>query len=258
MEIFVYMKKSPVCLFLFLSVFLAAFYMQNLQASEPVSTERISDNNIFAMISINDPIEGYNRTIFEFNDFLMVWIFRPLEKGYSFIIPKSGRKHIDMIILNLEFIIRGISCLLEGEFKGAWVETERFFINLTLGVIGIFDVAYDWFELQPYNEDFGQAFASWGIGPGCYFVLPILGPSTIRDAIGEIFFLAFHPVTWIPVPGIGLFVFVNRLSLKMDTYMSIKDPVLDTYSSMKDLWYIDRKIKIDNLDRFSPAGRDEE
>ena len=218
-------------------------------AAEPSPITLTSSESLFSVISPPDSIEGYNRVMFEFNDFVLVWILRPLGKGYAFIIPKTGRERIDMMVVNLEFFIRCFSCLLEGEFKGAWVETERFFVNLTLGVVGIFDVAEDWFGLHAYNEDFGQAFASWGIGPGSYFVIPILGPSTVRDAVGEIFFIAFHPITWIPVPGLGAFVFINRMSLRVNQYMSLRDPAFDAYTSMRDMWYMHRKIQLDNLDR---------
>ncbi|NOY75774.1 MAG: VacJ family lipoprotein [Kiritimatiellaeota bacterium] len=227
----------------------SALFSFESDAGETPTIQLPQSTTLFSIISPPDSIEGYNRVMFEFNDFVMVWVFRPLENGFSFIIPKTGREHIDMVVVNLEFFIRGISCLLEGEFKGAWVETQRFFINLTLGVVGVFDVAKDWFGLQAYDEDFGQAFASWGIGPGNYFVIPILGPSTVRDAVGEIFFIAFHPITWIPVPGLGAFVFINRMSLRVKSYMSLRDPAFDKYTSLKNLWYLQRKIKIDNLDR---------
>jgi len=252
--------KSKFSLVLYLIIFFsAAIFMQSpLLAAQKVEPTIKIEKDLFQVISPTDPIEGYNRVIFEFNDFLMVWFFDPLMKGYSFIIPKTGRKHIDMAIVNIEYFIHLFSCLLEGEFKGAMVETERFFINLTLGVVGIFDVAKSWFDLQPYREDFGQAFATWGIGPGFYFVLPILGPSTFRDAIGEIFFLAFHPITWIPVPGLGTFVFVNRMSLRVEQYMSLRDPALDKYESMKDMWYLNRKIEIENLDRTDHIYFDDE
>ena len=252
--------KSKFSLVLYLIIFFsAAIFMQSpLLAAQKVEPTIKIEKDLFQVISPTDPIEGYNRVIFEFNDFLMVWFFDPLMKGYSFIIPKTGRKHIDMAIVNIEYFIHLFSCILEGEFKGAMVETERFFINLTLGVVGIFDVAKSWFDLQPYREDFGQAFATWGIGPGFYFVLPILGPSTFRDAIGEIFFLAFHPITWIPVPGLGTFVFVNRMSLRVEQYMSLRDPALDKYESMKDMWYLNRKIEIENLDRTDHIYFDDE
>ena len=237
---------------LFFVFFTAFFFIVNVSASaaEVKHDKVVQKKDLFSIISPTDPIEGYNRVIFEFNDFLMVFVFDPLMKGYSFIIPKTGREHIDQAIVNLEYFIHLFSCLLEGELKGSWVETERFFINLTLGVAGIFDVAESWFGLHPYKEDFGQAFASWGIGPGFYFVLPILGPSTLRDAIGEIFFFAFHPITWIPLPGLGTFVFINRLSLRVEQYMSLRDPSLDKYESLKDMWYLNRKVEIANLDRI--------
>ncbi len=243
--------KIRFTLLIFISLLFASFFclqapVSGAQVVKPVKELK---RDLFSVISLPDPIEGYNRVIFEFNDFLMVWFFDPLMTGYSFIVPKSGRKHIDMSIVNLEYFIHLVACLMQGEFKGALIETERFFINLTLGVGGIFDVAKSWFGLQPHTEDFGQAFAKWGIGPGFYFVLPIAGPSTFRDAIGMIFFVACHPITWIPVPGLGTFVFVNRMSLRVEQYMSIRDPALDKYESMKDMWYLNRKIEIENLDR---------
>ena len=238
---------------LVLSAILAVFALLSLQsdAGEMPSIQLPQSTSLFSIMSPPDPIEGYNRVMFEFNDFVMVWVLRPLGKGFSFIIPKTGRERIDMAIVNLEFFIRGVSCLLAGEFKGAWVETQRFFINLTLGVVGIFDVAEEWFGLQAHDEDFGQAFASWGIGPGFYFIIPILGPSTFRDAIGEIFFVAFHPITWIPLPGLGAFVFINRMSLRVKSYMSLRDPAFDKYTSLRNMWYLQRKIKINNLDRVT-------
>ena len=233
-------------LILLCSVFSFSPSLRAAQVKEPVQEEH---SNLFTALAISDPIEGYNRAIFDFNDFAMVWFFDPLMKGYSFILPKSIRSHVDMAILNLEYFIHLFSCLLQGEGKAAWVETERFFINLTLGVVGIFDVAKSWFNLQAYPEDFGQAFAKWGFGPGFYFVLPVLGPSSFRDAIGLIFFAAFHPITWIPIPGLGVFVFVNRMSLHIGQYMNLRDSSLDKYESMKDLWYLNRQIEIKNLDR---------
>ena len=229
---------------------LCSFYQNEISAAEEVKVEKKLDMTLFSLLAPSDPIEGYNRVIFEGNDFLMLWVFDPLTKVYSFIIPRTGRERVDNVIVNLEFVIRILSCLLEAEFKGAAIEAERFIINVTLGVAGIFDVADHWFGLKAYNEDFGQAFASWGIGDGCYFVLPIMGPSTLRDALGEIFFVACHPITWIPLPGLGTFVFVNRMSLRVKQYLSLRDPSLDKYDSMKNMWYLNRQIQIKNLDRL--------
>ena len=232
---------------LFYSMFSFQFSVDGAQVKEPVQEV---NSDLFSVIAIPDPIEGYNRVIFDFNDFAMVWFFNPLMKGYSFLLPRSVRTHVDMAILNLEYFIHLFSCLLQGEGRAAWIETERFFINLTLGVAGIFDVARSHFNLQPYPEDFGQAFAKWGFGPGFYFVLPILGPSSFRDSIGLIFFAACHPITWIPLPGLGTFVFINRMSLHLEQYMNLRDPALDKYESMKDLWYLNRTIEVENLDRI--------
>ena len=243
------MKPHFLLLLISLLLYSVFSFQPSANGAQVKETPQELKSDLFSVISIPDPIEGYNRVIFEANDFIMVWFIDPLMKGYSFILPKSARNHIDMAILNLEYFIHLFSCLMQAEFKGAWVETERFFINLTLGVAGIFDVAKSWFNLQPYPEDFGQAFGKWGFGPGFYFVLPILGPSSLRDAIGLIFFAAFHPITWIPIPGLGTFVFINRMSLHVEQYMNLRDPALDKYESLKDMWYLNRSIEIENLDR---------
>ena len=122
---------------LFFFLLFSSFFCIHLPVSGAKVVEPVKEfkKDLFSVISLPDPLEGYNRVVFEFNDFIMVWVFDPLMKGYSFILPKSGRKHIDMAIVNLEYFIHLFSCLLQGEFKGALVETERFFINITLGVV---------------------------------------------------------------------------------------------------------------------------
>ena len=252
MKKIIFPKFFIICLLSSVAYFSVPPLSAEHKVEKTVSLTR-SDSQLFSLIMPYDPIEPVNRCIFEFNDALYLWLFRPISKIYSFILPYTVRESLDNVVLNLEFTIRGVSCLLEAEWKGAWVETERFFIKLTIGVLGIYDAAEKYYNIRAYNEDFGQAFATWGIGPGFYFVIPVLGPSTLRDAVGEIFNLAFHPVTWIPLPGIGTFVFVNRMSLRLNHYLDIRDPSLDPYDSMKGLWFIDRRILIDNLDR-SPSG----
>jgi len=132
---------------------------------------------------IADPIEPVNRFIFGFNDILDKIIIEPVAKAYRFIVPTPARDSIHNFMINLRTPITLANNILQGDISGAGVTTARFFINTTIGVGGLFDFATQ----QGYSykeEDFGQTLASWGVDDGFYLVLPIIGPSTLRDTAG--------------------------------------------------------------------------
>ncbi len=197
------------------------------------------------IVGVHESIEGFNRVMFEFNDFFLVWVMRPMMKGYSFVIPKTGRRMITGVAKNVEFPVRTFSCFLQGRFGDGGIDFSRFMINTTMGGAGAFDVADDWFGLEEVDEDFGQAFASWGCGPGCYITLPVHGPTTLRDGVGLIFDYGLDPKTWIPIPGVQAFCKMNDGSLGVDRYYRFTSACKDPYVNIRDFWYIMRQIKVE-------------
>lgn len=134
---------------------------------------------------ISDPIEPVNRFVFGFNDVLDHVLFEPLAKGYKAILPSFVRDSVQSFMRNLKSPLIIANNLLQGDLGNAGVATARFVINSTVGIAGLIDVAKT--QGMPYEpEDFGQTLASWGVGNGFYLVLPILGPSSLRDATGTL------------------------------------------------------------------------
>lgn len=202
-------------------------------------------------IGVRDPLERFNRVMFNVDGAIYVYFARPLGKGYAYVVPRYAREGIQRMDHNFEMPKRAISCLLQAKFGGAGVEFSRFLINTTLGLAGFYDPARAWFGMMPRDEDFGQAFASWGIGPGPYLYLPlVLQCGTIRDGVGAIFDSAADPRGAIGflVPGAGagaiiIFKF-NNMTLRMDEIDRLKDENLDSYTFARDMWYILRTAKI--------------
>ena len=136
-------------------------------------------------VPTSDPLEGFNRAMFAVNKAGDKAILRPLAKGYHFITPDPVEKGVSNFFANLRSPISILNNLLQGKFKGAFTETSRLVINSTLGLGGLMDPATHG-GIEKRDEDFGQTMAVWGIKPGPYLVIPFVGPSSIRDGIGQI------------------------------------------------------------------------
>ncbi len=191
---------------------------------------------------IYDPLEGLNRYIFDFNDFVYMNVLQPVVDGYTAITPDPIELGASNFFENLKFPVRLVGNLLQGRLKGAWVETGRFAINSTVGIAGIMTPAdeFDGFQrIKP--EDVGQALGSWGIGEGPYLVLPLLGPSNLRDLGGLVGGRAVNPLdepfslindwNW----SLALFgtEFIATSPELMRRYKQLKGNAIDPYSSMK-------------------------
>jgi phospholipid-binding lipoprotein MlaA len=131
-----------------------------------------------------DPWESYNRAMFEFNDAVDRGVFKPVAKGYRFITPKAVDRSVTNFFANLDEIPTAANNALQGKFTKSAQDVTRFVYNTTFGVAGLFDVASH-MGLPKNEEDFGQTLGVWGVEPGPYFVMPILGPSTVRDTSGR-------------------------------------------------------------------------
>lgn len=131
----------------------------------------------------NDPIESVNRVVFDVNDFLDRLLIRPLAELYRAMIPPPLRDRVSGIVKNMSEPVIMANNMMQGDFTKAGKTFARFMTNTTLGGAGMFEVA-NHFNLPRQTGDFGQTLYSWGVGEGAYIVLPLLGPSNIRDAVG--------------------------------------------------------------------------
>ncbi|MCR8923551.1 VacJ family lipoprotein [Dasania sp. GY-MA-18] len=130
-----------------------------------------------------DPWEGLNRKVFVFNDNADHYVLAPVARGYRAVTPDPVETGIRNVFSNLLEITTIANDLLQLEFAQAGADTGRFLINSTVGLLGIFDVASK-VGLEKHDQDFGLTLASWGLGSGPYVVLPLVGPSTLRDSAG--------------------------------------------------------------------------
>jgi phospholipid-binding lipoprotein MlaA len=143
-----------------------------------------------------DPWEGFNRRVFAFNDVVDRYTLKPVARGYQTVTPAPVRTGVGNFFSNLGEVRTAINSLLQGKPANAGLATSRFLINSTVGVGGLLDYA-TLMEITADKEDFGQTLAVWGWEDSRYLVLPLLGPSTLRDATGLPVDIAAHPITYI-------------------------------------------------------------
>jgi phospholipid-binding lipoprotein MlaA len=138
-----------------------------------------------AQASEEDPWQGYNRFMFRINDNVDAYTLKPLAKGYQAVTPQVLEDGVHNIFRNIGDVGNLANNVLQGKLHDAGVDSGRLIFNTTFGLLGFFDVATQ-LGLQRSDEDFGQTLGAWGLGSGPYVVLPLLGPSTVRDAIGSL------------------------------------------------------------------------
>jgi phospholipid-binding lipoprotein MlaA len=143
-----------------------------------------------------DPLEGFNRAVFAFNDTADRWVVKPVAKGYTKVLPSPARTGIGNFFDNVTYPLVVVNQLLQGKFRDGASDMLRFAMNTTAGIGGLFDVA-SMAGLRMHEEDFGQTFARWGFGPGPFLMLPFLGPSTVREGTGSIISYAVSPIRFI-------------------------------------------------------------
>jgi len=144
----------------------------------------------------HDPWEPFNRGVFWFNDQLDVYLVEPVAKGWEWATPKDVRSWLDNFFDNLHAPIDSVNSLLQGKPGDAGIALGRFLFNSTVGFAGFFDPATSELGLEEVREDFGQTLAVWGLGSGPFLVLPLLGPSSPRDAVGLGVDAALAVYTW--------------------------------------------------------------
>lgn len=164
------------------------------QAGPSPADEEVDE---YAEVAAHDPLEGMNRAVFKFNDALYTVLLRPVAKGYQVIFPKPVREGIGNVFDNARFPVRFVNATLQGKFERSGQEVGMFLVNSVGGVGGLFRVSNHIPALSDVPaEDTGQTLATWGLRSGPYLVLPVLGPSSVRDGLGEAADYALNPVNW--------------------------------------------------------------
>jgi len=237
------MKKLPLVLLATLLWGCASVETEAEKTPEQPSAVVLSQLPVSSALGGSDPLEGFNRTVFYGVDFFYYYLYRPVGYIYGSIMPRYGIRMINNATGNLEFPRRFLSSLLQGELTWAGTEFLRFLTNSTIGIGGLFDPARYWFDLQEHNEDFGQAFARWGIGQGC--VLQLAFSSNIRDAVG----MAFDYVTDIKSYFYGgqAFTFLNRGLDAFGQYDVVRQSTFDSYQAFKDYQQMIRYWQVNNF-----------
>jgi len=202
---------------------------------------------------VNDPLESINRAIFSFNDFMLDHLLRPFGIAYRDYIPGLVRDAIGNFLHNLSSPVIFANDLLQFEFRRAFTTFNRFVINSTVGVAGIGDVAVG-LGMEMHKEDMGQTFATWGVGEGFYLVLPFLGPSNPRDAIGKFADGYFDPLNtwsgnvgrdWVSYSRTGMGG-LHLYSGLIDELDGVKKTSIDYYATIRSLARQKRKAEIGN------------
>lgn len=193
---------------------------------------------------IYDPLSGYNRFMTRFNDHFYVLLFRPVAKGYRFIVIKPVRQAIDRAFTNATYPKRFVNNLLQLKVKRAGVETARFCVNTTMGIAGLFDPAKNYMGMDAYPEDFGQTLGHYGLGNGFPIVLPFAGPSNLRDLFGYVPDIYLNPITYVRDVKVsfaaGVIDHFNALSLYLDEYDAMRAQAIDLYIFQRDAYEMRR------------------
>lgn len=190
-------------------------------------------------------MEPINRPVFAVNKAIDDYAFGPLARGYKTITPGFVRQSVSNVHRNLVFPQRFISSLGQGEFEEAGTELGRFLLNSTVGIGGLWDPATR-VGLAKYDADLGMMFASWHIPPGPYIVIPVLGPSTPRDAIGDLVSIALNPLVWVGVsiPPVGVLFAINRRAQADEQIRAGREAALDYYLFVRDAFIQRRTMQI--------------
>mgnify|MGYP003952383903 CR=1 FL=1 len=208
--------------------------------------------------------EGFSRAMFKFNHGLDKVLFEPVAKGYR-ALPFPIRKGTGNIVNNLRSLLTLSNNVLQGDFREAGKTAGRFAVNTTVGILGVFDPATSLGLESQGKEDFGQTMGVWGAKSGCYFVLPVLGPTTTRDVVGLVGNVFLDPVYQIThnteirngLVGNGNYSehnyyyyrgtgAVDFRAKNIESFDSIEKNSIDLYASLKSLYLQDRNKKISN------------
>jgi len=213
-----------------------------------------------------DPLYGYNKTMFTINEGLNQVIIFPATKAYKFVLPQPIKSGISNFFSNLRQPVYMVHNLLQADFDGAGNNFEKFFINSLIGVGGLFDIAGKE-GIETHKEDFGQTFAVWGASDGPYIVLPIIGPSNLRDSVGLVGDIFTDPINvWARNTDKKYIAYqravlegLSNLEPNIETLENLRKTSPDLYATIKTVYEQKRADDIadgeisDNLDEYYPS-----
>lgn len=229
---------------LLVPVFLPMFSVAAAAQAEPApaSTDDADDyedeyEDDGQKVTVADPIEPFNREMFQFNDFLILYVLEPAAKVQKAVIPWEFRTIFRNMLRNIRFPVRFVSCLLQAKWEKSGDEFASFFLNTTVGFLGMADVAATYPGLNHSPEDMGQTFAVWGWEESSFLTLPFFGPSTFRDALGKLPDAVIDPLFWYSNLTLSLSLrggeAVNDTSFRIGDYEAIKKASLDPYVAIR-------------------------
>ena len=217
---------------------------------------------------VKDCFEGLNRATFAFNQALDGIIFKPVATVYKKL-PSPVKSGVSNSLDNLSNLVTIPNNILQGEFKLAMMNTGRFLVNTTVGILGFVDVAQHLGMSEYEKEDYGQSLAKAGVGPGCYIVLPVLGPSTARDTValganllgGDAWYNVTvkndtHYLSEEDYYSSKITAGVDFRAKNYDSIENLKENSLDFYASVKSLYLQDRQQKIANMNTVVETQND--
>lgn len=200
-----------------------------------------------ATTNSQDPFEGFNRTMFEFNDTVDKAALKPTAKAYQAVVPSFVQTGVGNFFGNLGDVWTAVNNFLQGKIEDGALDVVRVTANSTLGVLGLFDIASD-SGVPKHKEDFGQTLGSWGVPSGPFLVLPFFGPSTVRDTVAlpaDIYgnpWTYKHPLRWRNV-GTGVRIIDGRAAL-LDASNLLEDAALDPYQFVRDAYLQRRRSQV--------------
>jgi phospholipid-binding lipoprotein MlaA len=197
--------------------------------------------------SPNDPFEGFNRSVFSFNEAVDKAVLKPVATGYQKVVPQFVRTSVDNFFANLGDAWSAVNLVLQVKPVPALETGMRFVFNSTLGLGGLFDIAGE-AGMERRNEDFGQTLGRWGVGAGPYLVLPILGPSTVRDTSALALDFQAAPAAWFQERrdqvGVSVLQVISTRARLLSATRAIDDIALDKYLLIRDGFLARRRNQV--------------
>lgn len=217
---------------------------QNKIDYSPESEEELFD---FEVTEIDDPFEEFNRAVFKINDITDHYLIGPIARAYGNVTPEPVKRSLKRALQNLGAPVRFANDILQGEASNASTTLGRFFINSTVGLAGLFDLADD-IGLEYHESDFGETLHQYGVDSGPYLVLPLFGPSTVRDSVGFAVDFVMNPFTHVLPTDANLAIGLSESIIMREAYNNkietLRDTSIDPYATFRSIYVQQREAQL--------------